>query len=587
MPSSTKSTSGGSGENAPLIPVSNQRHVSFAPLPNESTEETRTNSASASSIRDDRMSSSLSAYSYRSNESSASISSQQSSNSNNNNQTNKKFKIHFHEHRLRFDQTYPEGLSERLPQQEFMAILDKIHREYAPPLEESQKKVNKWTVICFSTAPLAIGFLLAPILARHVARHQHNFKTFWRTVKAHLKNLNKETYLARGIEWRIERDLEKVAERDAYNRWHTFRIEVILRKPVQIRRKKTNVPVKSVEKRVEERGSSYRNLSDPEYVAVAAISGRHHQSFLETFGAIEEEPSYDRSLDDLQEEPEAFEEATPLPAQDAEDTAKEEATIQEEEESGKETQQTVDQVVDSSPAVAAAAAAATATAAAIAIPTIAATQANNTPAARSSPGQNDALLLLPSSPPVNQINSPPKLKSYAEMVEAVKALSVEEEVSSAASLVTIPEVPEEEAIGSEASPAATTPLTTASTASFASRQQQKMTRFSSNNRLLSIADDSIPSTGPLAAFSNVDPFAALYETDELEPLYPLSPRSQNLEYVEVDGEVEDLSRKKYRIAPERASRLSKVFSLTDTIQPCSKRSSYVPVNETVRKTMLG
>ncbi len=580
MPSSTSLNE---RETSPLI--GNEHHVSFAPLPLEESEEVLTPNVERSSLVNNTASpNEPNSPAIEPNSTTDTIEPTESTEPTttthastiNPERPNKKFLIHFHEHRLRFDQTYPEGLEERLPPEEYMSVLDRIHREMLVPLEVSQKRVNKWTRICFATAPIGVGFILSFWLGSYVHKNQRLLKTFWRTFKSHLKKINKDSYLARGIEWRIERDYSKVAEREAYNRWHNFRIEVIFRKPVKLRsseeRSQVGIPNSGVE---EQRAPVQSAFTDPEFLAAAAIAGTHHESFLDALSGFENH-SESQQFDALEEEAVdtelAEEEEKTDYIYDIEDTeevdnisessvesiqeAMEEAEIQETkfgkdfEEAVKRTEslevKEIDQVTEP-----------VSFAAAVAIP-LATVQYSAS---------------LASSPPVTRINSPTRKKTYAEMIEAVKALSVDEEEPTT-NLSVIPEASE---ILSDNEISENLEVNDAvSFSSFAVRQQKKMERLS-----------GVKPSGQLAAFSLVDPFAALYETDAVSPLYPPSPRSEADETAEVDGEFEDLRRKKYRVAPERASRLSKVYTMTETIQPASRRASYVPVNSSLRKTMLG
>lgn len=518
-----------SEESAPLIysestskpTAANQRHVSFAP-------DALDNGAGTGTADQSRMSTMSQASTYSTASSSSSS-------------ANKKFFIHFHEHRLRFDQTYPEGLEGRISPDEYSAVLEKIHRDYAQALEESQKRVNKWSVICFASAPVAVGFILTPVLARYVHRHQKAFKKFWHAVRAHLKTLNKETYLVRGIEWRIERDLEKVENREAYNRWHTFRIELILRKPVvtkntaERRNGKNSVQNQLSSRESQRQTRESMRMTDPELFAAAAFAGVDHDpTLISNSKRITEESIGDNRI--------------------PEESIGEKRII--------EAVEPFDEENKTSPAILAGSIVA-ATAVDIASP------------------QKQQEPELSTSPPTTKIAPLPK-KSYAEMIAAVQALSTDEPAESVkqpAGLVVASIDDEDEPERRSA---------------FAARQKKKLGRISPETLYSIVESDSGSFQHPLAAYSLVDPFAALYETEKTTPIYPPSPPSSSSSkdgierYIEVDGESEVLRSKKYRVAPERASRLSKVYSMTETIHPASRRSSYLPTsrdNEFVRKTM--
>lgn len=149
--------------------------------------------------------------------------------------TGRTFKLRFQEHLLRFDQKYPEGLELRISKTEFDSVMEQINTEQLVLLDKTQKRVRKWWVACAATAPVAVGFFLTPVLAHHLKKHHRALKNFWLGLRAHLKELNRSTYFARGIEWRIEKDVEKVVNRGAYNRLYVFRIEIVFRKPIKQR----------------------------------------------------------------------------------------------------------------------------------------------------------------------------------------------------------------------------------------------------------------------------------------------------------------------------------------------------------------
>ena len=82
----------------------------------------------------------------------------------------------------------------------------------------------------------------------------------------------------------------------------------------------------------------------------------------------------------------------------------------------------------------------------------------------------------------------------------------------------------------------------------------------------------------MAAYPMADPFASLYETDQVIPLDPIpdSERDDDQEYSEVDGDVEFVKRKKWRVDPERADKVSPLQRRSESIKPASRRSSFMP-----------
>jgi hypothetical protein len=82
---------------------------------------------------------------------------------------------------------------------------------------------------------------------------------------------------------------------------------------------------------------------------------------------------------------------------------------------------------------------------------------------------------------------------------------------------------------------------------------------------------------PVAAYPIVNPFDYLYESDKVAPIDPdPEPEEDNREYVEVDGEVQDVKRKKWRVDPERADKISPIQRTSEAIKPASRRLSYMP-----------
>jgi hypothetical protein len=134
-----------------------------------------------------------------------------------------------------------------------------------------------------------------------------------------------------------------------------------------------------------------------------------------------------------------------------------------------------------------------------------------------------------------------------------------------------------------ANEAATTAGSLAHADAFRLRQQKKLERTASQQ----ISASHVPS---IAGFSRMDPFSALYETDQFVPLSQDTDREPSLSRsvassspagsvsLDVDVEEEEIRSKKFRVMPDSpAARLSQAFQSTrESLQPASRRSSFLP-----------
>jgi hypothetical protein len=537
--------------------------------------------------------------------------------------TGKRFVVAFQEYRLRFDQTFPEGLDLRIPASEFEIVLEQIHRELVKPLDKSQKTVRKWSAIVAGTAPIGVGFVLSIVLARHVHRHQKAMKTFWISLRNFLKTINRDTYYSRGIEWRIERDLAKIEERDCYNKLYMFKIEIIFRKPITLRSGR-EVALRSI---VDSKRSS---ISAAGSRTSSALTGQSRFSSAssedaELFALLSTVPGsnhhYSFDSDGFEAQDNAVE-STSNTEQSTSNTELydgDEPLFVREEESLFDN----DEIEDDSERL----------------------------------DRASLLISFPESDEVSQaransIYEPPSPQPTSESIFTTES-GVESEAKEEATVMTyadllkstnelesITEEEEEEGsdlIKSEPEPEnLSTTLPESNENAFAKRQRKKFSRqptlatqlyaIPESPNLLDADEDpakdalayltadegeeedvfeeiaagnssSIVSGAhvkpvlahfddigpvPVAAFPLADPFSPLYETDQVEPLNPSPPLASAdqspsvTEYTEVDGEGEFIRRKKWRVAPENAAKLSRVQTMSESIQPASRRSSYLP-----------
>ena len=571
--------------------------------------------------------------------------------------TGRRFKIPFQENRLRFDQMYPEGLELRIPQSEFEIVLEQIHRELVKTIDKTQSSVRKWSVIVASTAPVGVGFALSVVLARRVHRHQKALKNFWLSLRSHLKTLNRDIYYARGIEWRIERDFEKIAEREAYNRLLSFRMEIVFRKPITLRSgreialhsviesNRTSAISSTITSANRNSRFSDDHLADPTLFALLATgpggedytyppvaetsaAGVGTSEFTnETIQEEDDEEDFvvdeDRNIysspflvpdhvivpdspddaDDLfikVEEPSevknarvtsTFEPPSPTPAGSVFTSAdsplliKEDSNVPSEAEKKKmtfadllresvqEEQQQRKSTLESNKlngtgvAVAAGAAAAVGLTAAMA-----ATSLNRSP----SPPKTTPELV-----PVASYNSTRQSREEAFAQRQRKKFS--REPTLATQLYAIPESPK---LGVDDDPAgdAMTYLN--------GSDDDDLIEDILGNSTIPVSTDNFETRPvanvhfedvgpvPVAAYPMADPFTALYETDQVTPVDPPIETDEELEYTDVDGEVEYVRRKKWRVAPENADKLARVQTMSESIHPSSRRSSYLPVTKT-------
>lgn len=554
--------------------------------------------------------------------------------------TGRRFRIPFQEHRLRFDQTFPKGLDMRIPPSEFEIVLEQIHRDFVKPLDKGQKSVKNWSIATAGTAPIGVGFILSIFLARRVNRHQKALKKFWISLRSHLKILNRDIYYARGIEWRIERDMEKVADRDAYNKLHSFRIEIIFRKPI-VMRSGREIALRSIvdpTPTTNSRNSTTSNnsrfsdshLADPELFALLS-TGPNGENY--TY------PNINENEDGFNNNPvatiyeEAEEESVTVDGEDNRTVYSSPFLIPDHvaDESNEVEEPLLIKVPECSDVA----------------------EARRTLSTFEPPSPNPTASVY--SVDKDEVGTTTKKMTFADLLR----MGMEEDeretetetsnvaVGAAAAGVAAVGVAAGLALESgETDTNGTIPSPTDSARSsreeaFAKRQRKKFTRSDTLatqfyaipesptlptkdadptgdamnflNAPEGQGDDMIEDmlggvgiggqqqsdrfefeeikpvrvskfedigNAPVAAYPKADPFAALYETEETAPLDPISSDSET-EYAEVDGETEYVRCKKWRVAPERADKLSRVQTMTESIHPASRRNSYLPVTKTV------
>lgn len=595
--------------------------------------------------------------------------------------TGLKFKINFQENRLRFDQTFPDKLEMRVSENEFEIVLEQIHREFIAPIDKTQKLVRKWSIIVGATAPIVVGYILSPVLARRVNRHQKALKRFWISLRAHLKTINREIYYPRGIEWRIERDVEKMIERDCYNKLYCFRIEIIFRKPVSARgprevaltsiidqtRRNTSLAHTSLVATISNstRNSS-RHFNDPELFALMATAPGIEEYDLidESFDSYadngddvgnvdngvgvdagvgvdnsvseqtSEEIESDNSFGEEDETSNENEEVSPLFVQDQHQSPDNIDSfllkVQEPEEVTQARVQSTFEPPSPSPEA----------------------SIFTAPAELDTTEPSESRMTFADLLRVSAMEADDEDEEEQEDIKGFLGSSAGLAAAMATtSLIDSPKTFEESSPSSSPPKTTSLPPVTTSTSpvlsnrasreeAFAQRQRKKFSRFPATtetqlydipespklgldedpagdalNYMTGDSDDLIDDligvgtfskpkddeqfvkiaperrhskdfgTIPVAAYPMADAFTSLYETEEVTPLDPVNTDSES-EYVEVDGETEYVRRKKWRVAPERADKLSRVQTMTETIKPSSRRSSYLPLTRitSVRKS---
>ena len=589
------------------------------------------------------------------------------------NETGLRFKINFQENRLRFDQTFPEGLGLRMSQSEFEIILEHIHREFLSNLVKSQKSVRTWSAVVAGTAPIAVGFFLSAVLARRLNRHQRALKNFWLALRTHLKNLNRDIYFARGIEWRIERDLQKITERDVYNKFYMFNIEIVFRKIVASRpvtenfsRRTTNLTnppslittntstlIKSLTQSSQPRDS---NINDADLYALLSTGPGGENYNFNSENVDENNKSSGAGVGDINVRHNVI--SSPFLVSDHvvtedEETIEIDEKLRKEELIEKEDEVflvTVDEPIE-------------------------VTEARVLSTYEPPCAVPEVSVFSPAEELEGDINHPKAKMTFADLLRASFIEDKNDLISAESRLddLTVKKDKNEDDKGVRISAleAVTAAITTAgvtkssesspeptsqSTEStdeflfsneadeleeevFAKRRLKKFNRTSTlatqlyaipesppadavddaekflnastvdeNKEISDLlgfdkvrvisdididddddADVSLPmrpfefednGTLPVAAYPLADSFSALYETDEVVPLHPAHlAKNSNIEYTDVDGEIEDIRRKKWRVAPENADKLSRVKTMCAIVHPASRRSSYLPTTK--------
>jgi hypothetical protein len=596
--------------------------------------------------------------------------------------TGKRFCISFEEHCLRFDQKFPKGLDLRIPESEYEIVLDQIHRDLIKSVEKSQKSVRKWSVLVAGTAPVGVGFALSIVLARLVNKHQKALKNFWLLLRNHLKALNRDIYYARGIEWRIEKDTKKIAEREAYNKLLSFCIEISFRKPItsrlgrEVALQSVTEPARASSNLRSSIFSANRSslrfsdnyLTDPTLFALLATEPRgeeySYSRMLEVdddnaagVGAVnltndtieeEEETNDDREIysssflipdhvviaDSSEHEEEnllvkvdepadvaqarassVFEPPSLTPAGSiftdfsaaSDETTDEESkrmtfadllrSSVEEDDLKSETESSIPAPASVPPVIESEkmtfadllrlnikedkkAGAEESNATGIAVTAGAAAAAVAAASLNRSPSPNETTPELTSAPIPYTSTRQSRQEAFAQRQR--KKFSRDQ--MTVAHLYDIPESPklgfDDDAAGDAM--AYLNELEEEDLIDDIILGNRGVSIIPENFEPKPVVNSHFEDLGevPVAAYPMADPFSPLYETDKVIPVDPPIETDKDLEYTDVDGEVEYVRRKKWRVDPERADKLSRVKTMSESIHPSSRRSSYLPVTRT-------
>lgn len=595
--------------------------------------------------------------------------------------TGKRFEIPFQEHRLRFDQKFPEGLDLRIPESEYDIVLEQIHRDFIKPVEKSQKSVRKWSALVAGTAPVGVGFALSVVLARRVNRHQKVLKNFWLSLRNHLKALNRDIYYARGIEWRIEKDTEKIAEREAYNKLLSFRMEIIFRKPITLRSVREvalhsviepNPASSNLSSSIVSANRSSRfsdsHLADPALFALLATApGGEEYSYSSVLvddaagvGAAEFTNETIQEEEETEEDREIYSSPFLVPdhmvVADVSDQEGEDLLVK------------VDEHADVAQARATSVFEPPSPTPAGSVftdfdevlgdgPTDNESKRMTFADLLRSDAEEDVTGLVSESIPEPSgapLLTEPKKMTFADLLRS----NIEEDkkegpsatgvavAAGAAGAVGLTAAMAASSINRSPSPPQTAPELVAASApyastresreeAFAQRQRKKFSRdpmagtqlydipespklgadddpagdamtylnasedddliddiILGGNKAISVIPENFEPKPvvnanfddvgevPVAAYPMADPFSPLYETDKVTPVDSPLETDEDLEYTDVDGEVEYVRQKKWRVDPENAAKLSRVQTMSESIHPSSRRSSYLPLTRT-------
>lgn len=139
--------------------------------------------------------------------------------------------IKFDQRSMRFSEKYPIGLEAILHVAEFDAIVRRINYDMNRDARAARDRLVKCFCLHIPLLLLAVGILMTPLLLYTMHKQRRALKAFWEAIRKLFIELNAKTYIKRGLEWRLERDVRQLKTRDLVDPLVAYRIVLVHKNP--------------------------------------------------------------------------------------------------------------------------------------------------------------------------------------------------------------------------------------------------------------------------------------------------------------------------------------------------------------------
>lgn len=143
-----------------------------------------------------------------------------------------KFKIRFDSHQMLFDDTFPPELQPVMPREEWEGLMRHLNTDLNQEVQESITDLHSWTTGMLSSSAVVVGVFVVPVVWWKKHKHLHHMEEFWKQVKQYFSDINKKTFIRRGLEWKVVEERRKQSKRDCYNPVYLMRAELLWRQNV-------------------------------------------------------------------------------------------------------------------------------------------------------------------------------------------------------------------------------------------------------------------------------------------------------------------------------------------------------------------
>jgi hypothetical protein len=143
-----------------------------------------------------------------------------------------RWKIKFDSIKMLFDTTYPENFRPVLPEEEWEGIIRHLNTDLNQSIQSSMADLHAWTTGMLISCAAVVGVVIIPVVWVKTSRHQRAMEVFWKHVKEFFTEINRKTFIRRGLEWKVVEDKRTMRKRDCYNPVYLYRAELVWRKGV-------------------------------------------------------------------------------------------------------------------------------------------------------------------------------------------------------------------------------------------------------------------------------------------------------------------------------------------------------------------